>query len=84
MELERDVYEYAINVSCEVHEELAVQNNCSKSIVTRMAYIICDHCCADLNIELRPGKHVPFNARVSSSRSTTEYSSSDCVKWNYH
>lgn len=99
MEFERDVYDYAANISCdvsvtaflfllifsyciifEVHEELAAQNHCSKSIVTRMAYIICDNCCNDLNIELIPGRHIPyFKSEAYGTTANTESCYSDYV-----
>lgn len=56
-----------------------MQNHCSKSFVTRMAYIICDHCCKDMKIELIAGKHVAFKAKVSSTRTLTETSDYDNV-----
>lgn len=44
---------------------------CSKSIVTRLAYIVCDNCCSYLSIELIPGLHIPDNAKVPASRPGT-------------
>lgn len=62
-----------------VHEALGAQNQCSKSFVTRMAYIICDHCCQDMNIELIPGQHVAINAKVVSSKASSVVSDSVIV-----
>lgn len=47
-----------------VHESLGVPSQCSKSIATRMAYVICIHCCHDLNIQRIPGKHMPDPSKI--------------------
>lgn len=48
---------------------------CSKSIVTRYGYILCDNCCADLNIQVVKGFHVPLNSKIEYSRPTSQASS---------
>ncbi|KAJ8929484.1 hypothetical protein NQ314_017816 [Rhamnusium bicolor] len=69
-EIEKDVYAYAVGISCEYHEITNVPVYCSRSVVVRYAYTICDNCCSDLKIELTPGFHLPDKAftGVCSSR----------------
>lgn len=61
-ELEKDVYDYVKGISCPYHTTSDAYPFCSLSKVVRAAYIICDHCCGDLGIDLIPGCHVPSNA----------------------
>ncbi|RZB39135.1 Maelstrom domain containing protein [Asbolus verrucosus] len=63
-EIEKDVYSYCPNISCEFHEVSDISVYCSKSIVTRYAYIICDNCCSDMCIQMKPGRHVPENSKI--------------------
>ncbi|XP_044253893.1 protein maelstrom 1 [Tribolium madens] len=70
-ELEKDIYSYTPDISCDFHEMSDISVYCSKSIVTRYCYTLCDHCCADLNIQLVPGFHVPKNSRILTYPSRT-------------
>ncbi|KAL3282473.1 hypothetical protein HHI36_005656 [Cryptolaemus montrouzieri] len=91
-EIEKDVYNYTEEIACEFHQMADVLVFCSRSIVVRYAYIICDNCCRDANIDLIPGCHVPSNAKVSgyqnfnyksrktSKRSSTRYTSDTSVR----
>lgn len=36
-----------------------------------MAYVVCDNCCADLNILLMPGYHVPSKSKNYEKKSLT-------------
>ncbi|KAJ8951000.1 hypothetical protein NQ318_006384 [Aromia moschata] len=75
-EIEKDVNAYAKGITCEYHSITDVPVFCSRSIVVRLAYTICDNCCSDLNIQFIPGCHVPDTAisaiysRASSVAST--------------
>ncbi|XP_050308163.1 protein maelstrom homolog [Anthonomus grandis grandis] len=64
-QLEKDIYAYVSEIACLFHAH-SYPVYCTKSIVTRYAYIICDNCCPDLNIGLIEGQHVPFNADLSA------------------
>ncbi|XP_015586148.1 protein maelstrom homolog [Cephus cinctus] len=59
-ELKKDVFDYTPGIECAYHKLLDGTNvYCSKSIVKRWAFTICDFCCADLGIEMTPGIHCP-------------------------
>ncbi|CAG9819542.1 unnamed protein product [Phaedon cochleariae] len=78
-EIEKDVYAYTGGLSCEIHEVSDVVVHCSRSIVIRYAYIICDNCCPDLHIVMVPGTHVPDTALMpgrSASRANSICSAS--------
>lgn len=83
-EVEKDAYAYTNGICCEFHDLSDVVVFCSRSIVVRYAYTICDNCCQDLGIILVPGTHIPdtsmtpFKGSRSSSRasSISEYSRS--------
>ncbi|XP_054264582.1 protein maelstrom homolog [Macrosteles quadrilineatus] len=64
--LENDTFNYTEEIACAFHIEIEQVVNCSKSFVQRWAYIICDQCCAYLDISVVPGKHVPSNSAVES------------------
>ncbi|XP_054264583.1 protein maelstrom homolog [Macrosteles quadrilineatus] len=64
--LENDIFNLTEEIACSLHIEKEQVANCSKSFVQRWAYIICDQCCAYLDIEVVPGKHVPSNSAVDS------------------
>ncbi|XP_066146624.1 protein maelstrom isoform X1 [Euwallacea fornicatus] len=70
-ELEKDIYAYEPGIACKYHSS---SNShpvyCSKSLVHRYAYVICDNCCTDLNIELISGQHVPKESRVPKAASS--------------
>ncbi|XP_060530626.1 protein maelstrom 1 isoform X2 [Cylas formicarius] len=63
-EIEKDVYAYDPDIACDYHSATSKPLYCSKSTVLRMVYIICDHCCEELDIELLPGQHVPLRSAV--------------------
>ncbi|KAF2896622.1 hypothetical protein ILUMI_09553 [Ignelater luminosus] len=75
LELEKDVYDFCKNIPCAYHQISDVRNYCSRSYVIRLAYIICDNCCGDLNIDLIPGQHVPIDSFITASRSVSRVSS---------
>lgn len=62
--IERDQYEFHLNLGCETHEELDATKYCSLSQVRRWSYTVCDHCCVDLGISLIPGKHIPIETAL--------------------
>jgi protein maelstrom len=68
-EVEKDVYSYTADIACQFHEDFDISVFCSKSIVTRYGYMICDHCCPDLNIQLVAGVHVPVGVKVPQNSS---------------
>lgn len=63
------------------HYSVDVALFCSKAIVTRLGYVVCDNCCKYLDIELVPGRHVPSKAKVqvASRSNTASYASSVVV-----
>ncbi|XP_019878625.2 protein maelstrom homolog [Aethina tumida] len=70
-EISRDIYSHVPDIGCEFHESLGYQLHCSKSIVTRQAYIICENCCPVLNLKVIPGRHVPKMTRQSLNEGTS-------------
>ncbi|KAF5308908.1 hypothetical protein FQR65_LT00608 [Abscondita terminalis] len=81
LELEKDKYEFCTDIPCSYHINSDVPNHCSRSHVVRTIYTICDNCCADLDIQLIPGQHVPKKANTNvtrpHSRSVSSAMSSD-------
>lgn len=49
---------------------------CSLSCVRRWAFIVLDHCCKDLDIELIPGQHCPRHADTSCYKKAVSQPSS--------
>lgn len=70
--IQKDVYEYTKDISCDVHEEQGNGKYCPLSRCVRWAYIISDSCCLDLSIEMKPGRHLPMNADTALCN-TTEF-----------
>lgn len=68
--IQKDVYEYTKDISCDVHEEQGNGKYCPLSKCVRWAYIISDSCCLDLSIEMKPGKHLPMNADTALCNTT--------------
>lgn len=63
--IQKDVYEYTKDISCDFHEDQGNGKYCPLSKCVRWAYIISDSCCLDLSIEMKPGKHLPLNANTA-------------------
>ncbi|XP_058123574.1 protein maelstrom homolog [Anopheles ziemanni] len=59
--IDRDLYAYTENISCEFHEQKGDGTHCALSRCIRWAYVISDSCCLDLHIDLQPGNHMPLN-----------------------
>lgn len=68
--IQKDVYEYTKDISCDVHEEQGNGKYCPLSKCVRWAYIISDSCCLDLSIEMKPGRHLPMNADTALCNTT--------------
>lgn len=68
--IQKDVYEYTKDISCDVHEEQGNGKYCPLSRCVRWAYIISDSCCLDLSIEMKPGRHLPMNADTALCNTT--------------
>ncbi|XP_058824864.1 protein maelstrom homolog isoform X2 [Topomyia yanbarensis] len=68
--IQKDVYEYTKDISCEFHEDHGNGKYCPLSKCVRWAYIISDSCCLDLSIEMKPGRHLPLNADTALCSST--------------
>uniref|UniRef100_A0A182IIY3 Maelstrom domain-containing protein n=1 Tax=Anopheles atroparvus TaxID=41427 RepID=A0A182IIY3_ANOAO len=60
--IDKDVYDFTPDISCEFHEQLGNGKHCALSRCVRWAYVISDTCCIDLSIALEPGKHCPKEA----------------------
>lgn len=68
--IQKDVYEYTKDISCEFHEEKGNGKYCPLSKCVRWAFIISDSCCLDLSIEMKPGRHLPLNADTALCNTT--------------
>lgn len=75
--IDRDQYEFHLNLGCEKHEELETPKFCSLSQVKRYAYTICDHCCLDIGVPLVSGKHIPLESVVPVDRSNITFDYDD-------
>lgn len=64
-EIERDVFDFGKGISCEFHEDTDAKPHCSLSSVRRWGFLIMDHCCKDLGIQLVPGQHCSRQADTS-------------------
>lgn len=60
IEFGKDVYAYTCGAECYFHK---LRDNasqyCSKSVVTRWGYTMCDYCCNHMGIEMIEGVHYP-------------------------
>lgn len=77
--IQKDVYEYTKDISCDVHEEQGNGKYCPLSRCVRWAYIISDSCCLDLSIEMKPGRHLPMNADTALCNTTEMGDSSSYI-----
>lgn len=68
--IQKDVYEYSKDISCDFHEEKGNGKYCPLSKCVRWAFIISDSCCLDLSIEMKPGRHLPLNADTDLCNTT--------------
>ncbi|XP_017885395.1 protein maelstrom-like [Ceratina calcarata] len=60
LEFEKDIFAYTSGSECDFHKFLDnTAQYCSKSIVTRWGYTICDYCCKHLNVKVIEGIHYP-------------------------
>ncbi|XP_055381591.1 protein maelstrom 2-like [Condylostylus longicornis] len=64
--LDKDVYEYQVNIACDFHEKKDCAKYCALSCVTRWAYTLSDHLCKDLALDMEPGHHIPKDADCMS------------------
>ncbi|CAH1958019.1 unnamed protein product [Acanthoscelides obtectus] len=72
--IEMDKFAYSKGICCNYHEVTNVPHYCSRSVVVRYAYTICDNCCGDLDIPLVPGHHVPLTSKVPRIRASSQMS----------
>lgn len=77
MELEVDHFNYCRGLGCEFHETIDRTLYCSLSVVKRWVYIICDHCCQYLDIQLDRGKHCPVYAAMPETKAMLTQSEND-------
>lgn len=73
-EIEKDTYCYSPDIACEFHGVSDLVAHCSRSIVVRYGYTICDNCAPSRDIDLVPGFHVPMNSKVDGPAWTTSKS----------
>lgn len=55
-----------ITLILQFHEDKDVTQYCALSRATRLSYILCDHFCMPMGIEIKAGKHLPRNADLTS------------------
>ncbi|KAF6198787.1 hypothetical protein GE061_006809, partial [Apolygus lucorum] len=67
-EIEKDVFSFAADLGCEMHEKRDLGLHCSLSIVKRWVFTICDNINKRTGIPVIPGRHAPLNADVEWSR----------------
>lgn len=66
--LDRDQYDHRSEIACELHNELDRAKHCALSIATRYGFILSDHICLDLGIDLKLGQHVPSDSDVTAAQ----------------
>ncbi|XP_022214743.2 protein maelstrom-like [Drosophila obscura] len=54
-----DYFDYTAGIACDYHEEIDSTKYCTRNMVIRWCYIFSDFICGDLDIQLKPGKHIP-------------------------
>lgn len=64
--VDRDVFSLTPGLGCDFHEKNDILVHCSKSYVTRYAYLVCDLCCMELSICMKPGFHIPKGSKIDS------------------
>ncbi|CAG9830036.1 unnamed protein product [Diabrotica balteata] len=69
-EVDKDLYSHTAGICCDFHSVSEACEFCSRSVVVRLAYTICDNCCSFLNIPIEAGRHVPDQAFTASSLSS--------------
>ncbi|XP_043515035.1 protein maelstrom homolog [Frieseomelitta varia] len=57
----KDYFSDRRGYECDFHKIIDVTQYCSKSIVTRWGFLICDYCCDYLDIEMIEGVHRPHD-----------------------
>ncbi|VEN46933.1 unnamed protein product [Callosobruchus maculatus] len=72
--IEMDKFAYSKGICCAYHDVTSVPHQCSRSVVVRYAYTICDNCCGDIDIPLVPGHHVPHSSKVPRLRASSQMS----------
>nr|CAI5827176.1 unnamed protein product [Callosobruchus analis] len=72
--IEMDKFAYSKGICCRFHDVTSAPHHCSRSVVVRYAYTICDNCCGDLDIPLVPGHHVPPASKVPKIRASSQLS----------
>lgn len=72
-ELAKDVFSFTPGIECQFHQKIDNTSQfCSLSIIRQWAFTFCDHCCENLDIELRPGINCPKNYQLGGVYALTE------------
>lgn len=77
--LTNDPYETSAGISCDYHESIDATRHCALSCVIRWTYLLADHFCVPLGVQLIPGTHLPENAAVKDSLLSMKSGSDDEV-----
>ncbi|XP_017879308.1 protein maelstrom 2-like [Ceratina calcarata] len=71
LEFEKDIFAYTSGSECDFHKFLDnTAQYCSKSIVTRWGYTMCNYCCKHLNIEMIEGVNYPASQEKDEATGT--------------
>lgn len=60
-----------IFIDSKYHEGIDATRHCALSRVHRWTYLLADHFCEPLGVQLIPGTHLPENAAVAESTSSS-------------
>ncbi|XP_078050208.1 protein maelstrom homolog [Augochlora pura] len=72
-EFGKDVFSWITGVECEYHKIVGAPTFCSRSVVKRWGYTICDYCCEYLDIPKVDGVHCPMpQFNLDSTKDTIE------------
>ncbi|KAF7994650.1 hypothetical protein HCN44_004122 [Aphidius gifuensis] len=59
-ELEKGAFSYSPDLECDFHKTIADSSiHCSLSIVRQWVFAVCDFCCGEFKITMKPGIHLP-------------------------
>ncbi|XP_034477440.1 uncharacterized protein LOC117783969 [Drosophila innubila] len=72
VQFQLDRHELLPNISCEFHEQRGLINHCAKSLVTRWAFKFAENLCLDLDITMRPNRHIPGNLIICKKEKEEE------------
>ncbi|CAG4961609.1 unnamed protein product [Colias eurytheme] len=66
VQLKKDMFKYTPGIGCEHHNTEDKTVECTTSRVKRWAFTIMDSCCPVVGVDMKPGKHLPYDYDMDS------------------